>query len=184
MSDSPSQPAMNHQRRVSMGLWIMVLLACALPAAAQSPSEYRLKAAFLYNFALFTEWPEDTGRSLNVCVCGTDPFGEELDGLRGKPVGERRLEVRRAPAGESLADCQIVFIASSAIAGLPHLLDELRGNPALTVADSPGAASHGVALNMSVTQNKVAFEANLKAAREAGLNLSSKLLRLATGVIQ
>ena len=171
-------------RRVAMGLWVIALMFHGSPVHPQQLSEYRLKAAFLYNFALFTEWPEDTGSSLTVCVCGSDPFREELDALQGKPVGERRLAVRRTSDGESLAGCQIVFIAPSAIAGLPRLLDELRGNPALTVADSPGAASHGVALNMSVTQNKVAFEANLRAARDAGLNLSSKLLRLATGVIQ
>jgi hypothetical protein len=60
----------------------------------------------------------------------------------------------------------------------------LRGRVTLTVADSPDAAQHGVALNMSVAKNKVSFEANLPAARDAGLNLSSKLLRLATQVIQ
>ena len=169
-------------------LCTLLLIACAPPACPQSVpqvlTEYRLKAAFLYNFALFTEWPADTGGSLNLCVYGADPFGEALNALQDKPVGDRFLAVRRAPTDGSLADCQIVFIAPSAIAGLPHLLGELRGRVTLTVADSPDAARHGVALNMSVVQNKVSFEANLSAARGAGLNLSSKLLRLATQVIQ
>jgi hypothetical protein len=171
-------------RRAARALCVLLLLACAKPAYPQPLTEYRLKAAFLYNFALFTDWPADTGSSLNLCVYGADPFGREIDALQDKPVGERVLAVRRTPAGGPLAGCQIVFIAPSAIAGLPRVLGELRGRVALTVADSPGAARQGVAINMSVAQNKVSFEANLSAARGAGLNLSSKLLHLATQVIQ
>jgi hypothetical protein len=138
----------------------------------------------LYNFALFTEWPAETGRSLNLCIYGADPFGESLDALQGKPVGQRALTVHRVAGGGSLAGCQIVFISSSEISGLSIVLERLHGSPALTIADSPGAARRGVALNLSVAEDKVAFEANLAAARSARLNLSSKLLRLATQVIQ
>jgi hypothetical protein len=77
-----------------------------------------------------------------------------------------------------------VFIVPGAIAGLPHVLDALRGKPVLTVADSPGAARQGVVLNMRLTQDKISFEANQRAARSAGLGLSSQMLRLATDVIQ
>jgi hypothetical protein len=94
------------------------------------------------------------------------------------------LAVRRIAAGESLAGCQIVFISASEISSLSIVLERLNGSTVLTVADSPGAARRGVALNMAVAQNKVTFEANLLAARGARLNLSSKLLRLATQVIQ
>ena len=167
----------------------MMILCCIGPACldlahAQPPSEYRIKAAFLYNFVLFTEWPPDTGEPLNLCVYGDDPFGRELDALQGKPVGGRLLAVRRTPAGGPFAECQVVFIAASAISGLPTVLGALRGRQALIVADSPGALRGGVALNMSVAQNKVAFEANLSAARDARINLSAKLLQLAAEVIQ
>jgi hypothetical protein len=171
-------------RRRAVSALGVFLFMCAQTANPQPLTEYRLKAAFLYNFALFTDWPADTGSPLNLCVYGADPFGREIDALQDKPVGGRSLAVRRTPAGGSLADCQIVFIAPSAITGLPHVLDELHGQVALTVADSPDAARRGVALNMSVEQDKVSFEANLSAARGAGLNLSSKLLHLATQVIQ
>jgi hypothetical protein len=166
------------------GLLVAGLLSWAFPASAEEPSEYQLKAAFLYNFALFTEWPAGTDKSLTLCVYGNDAFGEELDALQGKPVGDRILAVRRTPLGGAVASCQIVFITSSAIDNLPRVLDGLRGRATLTVADSPGAALSGVAINMTVARNKVAFEANLAAARAAGINLSSKLLRLATQVIQ
>ncbi len=171
-------------RRGASAICVLLALACAQTACPQPLTEYRLKAAFLYNFALFTDWPARTGSPLTLCLYGADPFGKEIDALQDKPVGERFLAVRRTPAGGSLTDCQIVFIAPSAITGLPHVLDELHGQVALTVADSPDAARQGVALNMSVAQDKVSFEANLSAARGAGLNLSSKLLHLATQVIQ
>jgi hypothetical protein len=160
------------------------MLLLGPPARAEEPPEYRLKAAFLYNFALFTEWPADLGGTLNLCVHGTDPFGTEIDSLQGKAVGGRSIAVQRRADGESLDGCQIVFVSPSVIHALPRILEGVRGRPVLMVADSQGAARAGVALNMTLAQSKVGFEANLKAARGAGLNLSSKLLRLATEVIQ
>ena len=157
--------------------------ASAVRAADELP-EYRLKAAFLYNFALFTEWPAEVGNTLRLCVFGLDPFGAEIDGLQGKAVGERSIALQRKTGLDGLKGCQIVFIAPAAAGQLPRVLDALEGQTVLIVADSPGAARQGVALNMAVSQNKVSFEANLKAARAARLNLSSKLLRLATEVIQ
>jgi len=174
------------QRSARILLWLLSLaLASFAPGSMGNDlPEYRLKAAFIYNFALFTEWPADVGTTLNLCVFGKDPFGEEIDPLQGKKVGDRSIAVQRKTSVESLKGCQIVFIAGSAIGTLPRVLDGLRGTPVLTVADSPGAAAQGVALNMSVAQSKITFEANLPAARAAGINLSSKLLRLATEVRQ
>lgn len=171
-------------RRVVGALWLAVLLLGATGTHAQDLPEYRLKAAFIYNFMLFTEWPASTGPSLNVCIVGKDPFGAEIDGLQGKLATGRSVAVHRMGTGASLKDCQVVFIAASAIGSLPNVLVSLSGRPVLTVADSVGAMHQGVALNMAVAQNKVTFEANLRAARGVGLNLSSKLLRLATEVVQ
>ena len=168
-------------------LYALVLaLGASAPAAraADELPEYRLKAAFLYNFALFTEWPADVGNTLRLCVFGPDPFGAELDGLQGKAVGERSITVQRKTSLDGLKHCQIVFIAAAAAGQLPRVLEALDGQTVLTVADSAGATRQGSALNMAVSQNKISFEANLKAARAAKLNLSSKLLRLATEVIQ
>lgn len=169
------------------------LLGCAVvlssllwqkPVWSDDLSEYRLKAAFLYNFAAFTEWPTDVGRALNLCVYGKDPFGAELDGLNGKPVGAHAIAVQRQPSIDSLRMCQVVFVSSSAIDQLPRVLEAVRGSAVLVVTDSPGAVQQGAALNMVLAQNRISFEANLGAARAARLNLSSKLLRLATEVIQ
>jgi hypothetical protein len=171
--------------RALMGaLWLAALLLCATSARANDLPEYRLKAAFVYNFILFTEWPAATDGTLNLCIHGKDPFGPEIDGLQGKAVAGRSIAVQRKAAGESLKNCHAVFIAASLIDSLPRVLETMAGQPTLTVADSPGAMRQGVALNMGVAQGKVTFEANLQAARAAGLNLSSKLLRLATEVQQ
>jgi YfiR/HmsC-like len=169
-----------------MPAWFLslALLAFATAAVSDDLPEYRLKAAFLYNFALFTEWPADTGSTLNLCVYGRDPFGEEIDALQGKPVGARRLVVRRITSSEELTHCQVVFIVNPSGDGIARVLSTLRGATVLTVADAPGAARQGVALNMNVVNNKITFEANLSAARAANLKLSSKLLSLATEVLQ
>ena len=166
-------------------LWLSWgLLSCAPAKADDDLPEYRLKAAILYNFAAFTEWPNDVGTTLNLCVYGQDPFGGEIDPLQGRTVGGRSIAVRRTASIEALNGCQLVYISSSAVSGLKGVLDSLRGAAVLTVADTAGAARMGVALNMRVVQNRVVFEANLEAARQARVNLSSKLLRLASEVLQ
>ncbi len=165
-------------------MFLSGLLSSPLAAQAQELPEYRLKAAFLYNFALFTQWPAEVGETLNLCIVGRDPFGREIDDLQGKPVGERSMVVLRKGVGDSLKTCHVAFIAAATAGNLTRVLDELRERAVLTVADSPAAAHQGVALNMTVINNKVTFEANLQATRAARISLSSKLLRLATEVRQ
>jgi len=173
-----------HARTLAHALGVSTLLLSAWVTWADELPEYRLKAAFLYNFALFTEWPAEVGSTVTLCIHGNDPFGKEIDGLNGKAVGGRSIAVRRDVHLQALPECQIVFVATSAAGDLPRVLDELRDKPVLTVADSQGAGRRGVVLNMAVAQNKITFEANLQAARAVRLNLSSKLLRLATEVFQ
>lgn len=172
-------------RMIAAGLLALLGLAASPgPARADDLAEYRLKAAFLFNFVTFTEWPAEVGNSLTLCVYGPDPFGEDLDRLRGKRVGGRELAVRRVNSVDGLGACQAIFITRPVIGNLSRVLDGVNGRPVLTMADSPGAMRQGVALNMATEQNKVTFEASLAAARSQGLGLSSKLLRLATEVRQ
>jgi hypothetical protein len=163
---------------------LLGLLVCWHPAWADNMAEYRLKAVFLYNFVSFTEWPDDLGTTLNLCVYGPDPFGEDLDKLQAKTVAGRSLAVRRINSVDALEGCQIVFISRAVIGNLPRVLDKLSGKQTLTVADSPGAGRQGVALNMFTEENKILFEANPGAAHGNRLVLSSKLLRLAKEVHQ
>jgi hypothetical protein len=163
---------------------LLVLFACIRSVRADDMPEYRLKAEYLYRFAQFTEWPADVGNTLNLCVHGTDPFGAELDALQGKLVERRNIVVLRNVNADALGGCQIIYVAPAAAADVPSLLEQIRGRPVLIVADTPGAARLGVTLNMAVVKTHVTFEANMQAARSARINLSSRLLRLATEVIQ
>lgn len=163
---------------------LLSALAAAMPVRAVELSEYQLKAAFLYNFASFTTWPADVGNTLKLCIHGRDPFGPELDALQGKRVDHRQISVERKPPASTLGSCQIVFISGSAANDIPATLESLGRAPALTVADSPGAARQGVMLNMDVARDKITFAANMKAAQRARLVLSSKLLGLATEVVR
>lgn len=164
---------------------LLGLALCASPPAlADSVAEYRLKAAFLFNFATFTEWPDSVGDKLAVCVYGDDPFGASLDGLANKPIGKRTAVIRHTLSADGLNDCDVVFVTQPVIGNLPRVFDQLERRPVLVVADSPGATQRGVMLNMETTGGKVSFSANLAAARRQGLNLSARLLSLATEVIQ
>ncbi|EHQ52807.1 hypothetical protein ECTPHS_08953 [Ectothiorhodospira sp. PHS-1] len=173
------------QMRMLTRLLCLSFFLCLPTQGTTGPySEYQLKAAFLYNFALFTEWPDQVGDTLYLCVHGRDPFGEDLAKLDHRSVGTRTILTRHTLTLTELQSCQMVFISSAAIGQLPQILGTLEGAPVLTVADTPGAMRQGVALNMVRQHNRIAFEANLMAARAHGLNLSSRLLRLATEVEQ
>jgi hypothetical protein len=175
------------RRRAHLGpsaLCVLGLLTTASGTVHGETPEYRLKAAFLFNFAQLTEWPAEVGPTLNLCVPWQDPFGRELDALQDKAVGSRRLAVVRGASTTSLTDCHLVFIPASAIADVPQILVAIGASPVLTVAESPGAARLGVTLNLRVEQNRIAFEANLAAARAARIQLSATLLRLAAEVFE
>ena len=172
-------PRLKHVLLLTIGL-----LLVSGGVRAETTPEYRAKAGFLYNFIAFTEWPGRVGSPLTLCVYGTDPFGDELTALEGKILNGRSLAIRSVGNPDQAKGCQVVFVASSAIDSLPRILDALAGEPVLTVADSKGALDSGVGINMLVRQNKVAFEVNLVATRRAQLNVSSKLLRLASEVRQ
>lgn len=160
----------------------VLLLACAGLAAAPraaAVTEYELKAAFLYNFASFTEWPPPAAPGMAVCVLGHDPFGPALDALNGKTVQGAAIEVRRVSTATEARACRVVFIGTRNDADLDALLAALRDAPVLTVADGPDAARRGIMIGLVTEAGRVGFEINIAAARSAGLTLSSKLLRLA-----
>ena len=150
----------------------------------ESLPEYRLKAAFVYNFIAYTEWPYDLGSDVNLCLIGNHPFGEEIDSLDGRHVNQYHVAVKIKAQSDNLQDCEAVFVSSDAIIYLPKILQKLNDNPVLTIADTESAIDRGIMLNIRIAHEKLFFEANQKSARNAGLMLSAKLLRLATRVYQ
>jgi uncharacterized protein DUF4154 len=155
----------------------------ALPAAP--PTEYEVKAAFLYNFTRFVEWPpeslRDTSEPFVIAVLGRDPFGPVLDDtVAGKTVAGHRIEVRRASRVEDVADAQMVFISASERASAPAILKALDRPGVLTVGDTDGFAGYGGTINFVLHDRRVRFEINPASAEQAGLKMSSQLLKLAT----
>jgi hypothetical protein len=147
----------------------------ALPAQVRPPNEYELKAAFLFNFAKFVDWPPNAfaspDASFLVCVLGTDPFGGALDdALRGKVIAEHPARVSRIKRVADITGCQILFVAASE----SHLLPEV-----LVIGETNDFASSGGAIQFTLEDNRVRFFINPDAADRAGLKISSKLLALA-----
>jgi hypothetical protein len=162
------------------------MLAVALSARGQpAPAEeYRVKAAFLLNFTHFVEWPPGTFASpdapLELCVIGTDPFGQTLEQtVEGESVDERGIVVRRPRTAADAQGCHVTFISRSEE---DRVEEDLRaigsGAPMLLVSDVDLFASRGGTIGFFLDRSRVRFEIGLGTARRRGLKLSSQLLSL------
>jgi hypothetical protein len=169
---------------------LLGVLLCLLAAAAQAQSatEYQVKAAFLFNFARFVEWPADAFPSadaaLQICVLGQDPFGRDFEQvIVDKTVNGHRIEIAHPDGVPQARACQILFIAASETTRLRTILLGLKGASVLTVGDTPGFAILGGAINFVLDDGRVRFEVNLKAAELAHLKISARLLTVAKVVL-
>jgi hypothetical protein len=155
-----------------------------LAVGQEAPSEYQVKAAYLFNFLKFVDWPADAFSDplapIIIGIAGDDPFGEALlQIVLGKTVQDRDVIIRRYRPGEDLKGCQILFINASEIKRLPHLLDSLRGSSVLTVSDMDHFIEAGGMIQFKVENNRVRFSIDLQVAERARLKISSKLLAVA-----
>ena len=163
---------------------VAVLLALtAAPGRAQAPpTEYQVKAVFLFNFSQFVDWPAASfadGRSpLVIGVLGADPFGAMLDEIvRGETVNGRPLAVRRYQSIDQVDNCHILFIDRSQAGQLDELVAALKERSVLTVGDFEGFTRRGGIIRFVTVANKIRLRVNLTAAQQAKLTISSKLLR-------
>jgi YfiR/HmsC-like len=161
-------------------------LAMCSPLRPQGnqPTEYQLKAAFLFNFAKFVDWPAGSFASpqtpFSICVLGPDPFGRTLDdSLAGKTLSGRAIQVRRCQTDAETRSCQIVFASRSQSHRLPEILQSLKGTNVLLVGESDDFAASGGAIEFFLQEDHVRFRINPDAASRAGIMISSKLLSLA-----
>lgn len=197
-------------------LHTVVLVVCSVladsPAVAQQrkASEYEIKAAYLYNFLLFVEWPEareadrDTdeqvasggtsesaaaGDTITIGIVGDDPFGNDFAKAEGKMVKAKgkRLVVKRFGrfrAGMDLRQCQLLFICRSEKERVQEILDAVKGAPVLTVSDTQRFLEAGGMINLVIVKKKVRWEINRTPVEFAGLRISSQLLRNAVRTVQ
>ncbi len=174
-----------------VGLWLfagsLAMSSATLCIAATSAStENLVKAAFLYNFAKFVDWPDESFDGdevpFTLCLLGEDPISPALKSIAGKTVRGRTLSVKNLDELSEAATCHVVFVSQSEQHRLAELVPYFQERHILTVSDMLDFARLGGVIGLVKVSNKIRFEVNLGAARRAGLTISSNLLRLAREV--
>lgn len=160
-------------------------LLLPLPASGQAVPEYDLKAAFIYNFALFTDWPQGTvfeGNTLIICVNPSSPMHRPLAGLGEKTIKGRRVTVRHAGIGPELRACHVLFVDGNDRDRWGQIRNALGSSSVLTISDDDEISREGSVIRLAMERKRIVFDIDLRAARQAKLVFSSKLLRLARTV--
>jgi hypothetical protein len=184
-------PRRRCQRRRTLIFSLFTLsIGCALcgtsiAQAQQSKfKEYEVKAAYLYNFGKFVGWPAKNSpgdNSFPICVLGQDPFGPALDAvLANQTIDGKGVVAKRVSKSDEALSCRILFISLSETNQLSEILSILDKASVLTVSDAPEFSQRGGMIQFVLEGNKVRFEVNLTNASNAGLTLSSELLKIAT----
>lgn len=188
---------------------VVVLALFMGPKAQADPAtslEYQVKAAFLYNFIKFVDWPEeeaaDSNKPIIIGIIGKDPFGSAFESVKDNLVKGRKVVIWRFkgieklkksaendnseqhPEIESIRKCQLLFICQSEKEKLNEIIKLIKDHSILTVGDIQGFLESGGIINFVVDENKVRFEINAIAAKGAKLEIRSQLLRLARKVIE
>ncbi len=171
---------------------LALCVAAAAPgrlAAQTSPyTPYQHRALFLYNFAKYTEWPKEAFASDDapfvLGILGNDPFGKNIDIIKGKTVKGRKLVIKPLSVAQEATGCHLLFIASSETNNLAQILKTLENTSVLTIAEAEGFLQASGMINLvaekkSAASQTVGFEINLAAAEKANLKLDSQLLKLA-----
>jgi hypothetical protein len=179
-------PARGRAAKIAVGIVLAaMLISGGAPSFARGETapEYVVKAAFLYNFAKFVEWPAESfagpASPIVFFVFGPDPFGDALKTLKGKTANGRPIIVRYAANLGEVERCHLLFVSASEKANLPNILLNTKGWSILTVGDMHGFAQDGGIINMVKEEGRVGIEINMEAAQRSRLKISSKLLALA-----
>lgn len=178
---------MNKIRRAAL-LIAFQFLAMPSRGAGAGPGEieYQIKAAYLYKFENYVEWPPSfapANRPIVIGVVGADQIAAELDNLnRGHRTNRRAMEVRLLKPGEAPAGVQILFVGRQESGHLKRLLEGIQSQPVLIVTESAGALGAGSIINFVPVDDRIRFEVSLAQAERSGLKISARLLRVAQKV--
>jgi YfiR/HmsC-like len=170
-----------------MAILCFMVAAAGLWAQSSKPTDYQVKAAYLYNFGRFIEWPPTAASAKNdsfmVCVLGRDPFGATLDSaLAGEIISGKHVVARRISNLQESANCQILFLSADEDGRLKQVIETLNKEAVLTVSDIPKFSQRGGMIQFVLEGNRIRFEVNLTATQHAGLTMSSELLKVASAV--
>ncbi len=163
-----------------------VVICVVAPSSAQSRSdEYRLKAAFVYRFPQFVEWPPaaiQDARTLDVCVLQPNPFGSDLEQLvTGESLGGRALRVRVITGVDALSGCHALFVGAHG-ESVDGVLKSAVGRPILTIGETDQFLEEGGIIALKIVDRRVRFDVSTANAQRAGLRISAQLLSLAAAV--
>jgi hypothetical protein len=167
---------------------ITVTALCApAPLAAQNATTAEVKAAFLYNFARFTEWPADafgeTSAPFVIAISGDEVLRQTIDYLtRGKVISGRPVQTRNVTEPADVASAQILYIGGHSLERAPDLLKEAGRLPVLTIGDSERFCENGGMIAFLIERNRVRFEIQFDATEQARLKVSSRVLSLAKAI--
>lgn len=168
---------------LAMAAWLATGGQAGTARAGDAPSEYQVKAAILFNFSRFVDWPDDafSGPSspIVIGILGEDPFGKWLDTAKNKTIKGRAVQVRRFETVQAASGCHILFISRSESRQLSSILAELRGSGMLLVSDMEKFAQRGGMINLVTQNDTVDFEINVDAVTRAGVKISPRLLNMA-----
>ncbi len=182
--------SMMHRPHRSLHVFLVIVITLSYlfwnpeRSQAEAPREYQVKAAFLYHFATFVDWPsstfKDTKDHLRICIVGKDPFGENLEAtLRAKKIGEHPLEIHRNPRQSTLKLCHVLYVTASRSSQLRTYHQQHGNANVLTVGENDTFMQHGGMIKFFMDDHKVRFAINPDAINKTKLKVSSKLLRLA-----
>ena len=181
----PEFPAYRRSGTRLLPLLLLVCLLSAFPAAAQErlASESDLKAAFIFNFVRFTDFPASaTHDVLKICYAAHEPMAGSLKELSGKRVGSRQIRVAPCFSAEEASSADVVVVGQSAQRHARALLGAVRGRPVLTIGDFKGFRKIGGTLNLVVESDRMRFKVNLQAVRQQKLRIHPQLLKLASEI--
>ncbi len=174
-------------RNLGIAVFLAIIFSIAAvqsPAQQEAGKESKFKAAYLYNFLQFIEWPESAftnpASPITIGILNQDPLANILEQIvRGEKINGREIAVRKFRDAKSVRECQVLFVPRSERNEIPSILVSSEGSSVLTVGEVEGFAEEGGAINFFVQDNKLRFEINLDALKNANLSASSRLLRLA-----
>jgi hypothetical protein len=167
--------------------WTLAMAVMAAAAAGEPAKEYQVKAAFIYNFIKFTEWPAEAqpeaGAPITIGIVGTNPFGDDLAQMvKNKPINGHPVAVRACATAEELKGCHVAFISNVPEAQVDAAVALAREACVLTVGESDAFAKAGGMIRFAMDKDKVRFEINAGSASEAKIRISAQLQKLASAV--
>ena len=181
------------RRHISVSIFALLCIAVLVAGASQTAraqsaaDEYQVKAAFLFHFAQFVDWPGDVlnarDPSLKLCILDDEPRRQELQStIEGKTIGSRLFHVRLIGQPQDIQGCNILFLSRDETRRQTAILKSLHGIPVLTVGETSNFLSDGGMIRFHIEEDKIRFDINLEAAESSQLKISSRLLLLATSV--